>query len=112
MKKLQSEERNFFFSLFFFLFFFCFSLFKTTKICFGSTKIEIFYREKAFHAGKKFRKNDFAPSEKVSCYAPGSGNGDSHDYITGGNKPGETKKLERGNLCTFMKDYHLLVIHV
>ena len=41
-----------------------------TKICFGSTKMEIFYREKAFHAGKKIRKNDFAPSEKFSCYAP------------------------------------------
>ena len=30
----------------------------------------IFYREKAFHAGKKIRKNDFAPSEKYACYAP------------------------------------------
>ena len=51
-------------------FFFCFSLFKTTKICFGSTKLEIFYREKALHTRKKIRKNDFAPSEKFSCYAP------------------------------------------
>ena len=41
-----------------------------TKICFGSTKMEIFYWEKAFHAGKKFKKNDFAPSENFSCYAP------------------------------------------
>ena len=56
---------------FFFFFFFCFSLLKTTKICFGSTKMGIFYREKAFHAGKKFWKNDFAPSEKYACYAPG-----------------------------------------
>ena len=55
---------------FFFFFFFCFSLFKTTKICFGSTKMEIFYQEKAFHAGKKIGKNDFAPSEKFSCYTP------------------------------------------
>ena len=31
----------------------------------------IFYREYAFHAGKKIRKNDFAPSEKYACYAPG-----------------------------------------
>ena len=54
----------------FFFFFFCFSLLKMTKICFGSTKMEIFYREKAFHAGKKIRKNDFAPSEKYACYAP------------------------------------------
>ena len=31
----------------------------------------IFYREKAFHARKKkIRKNDFAPSEKYSCYTP------------------------------------------
>ena len=52
-------------------FFFCFSLLKTMKICFGSTKMGIFYREKAFHAGKKIRKNDFAPSEKYACYAPG-----------------------------------------
>ena len=48
-----------------------FSLLKTTKICFGSTKMGIFYREKIFHAGKKIRKNDFAPSEKYACYAPG-----------------------------------------
>ena len=54
--KLQNEERTFFF--------------KMTEICFGSTKMEIFYREKAFHAGKRIRKNDFAPSEKFYCYAP------------------------------------------
>ena len=71
VEKLQNEERIFFF-LFFFLFFFFFllSLFKTTNICFGSTKMEIFYREKAFHAGKKNQEKDFAPSEKFSCYAP------------------------------------------
>ena len=45
---------------------FCFSLLKTTKICFVSTKMEIFYREKAFHAGKKIRENDFAPSGKFA----------------------------------------------
>ena len=32
--------------------------------------MEIFYREKAFHAGKKIRKNNIAPSEKFSCYTP------------------------------------------
>ena len=53
-----------------FFFFFCFSLLKTTEICFGSTKIGIFYREKAFHIGKKIRKNYFAPSEKYASYAP------------------------------------------
>ena len=36
-------------------FFFFFSLFKTTKICFGSTKMEIFYQETTFHARKKNR---------------------------------------------------------
>ena len=30
--------------------------------------MEVFNREKAFHAGEKIRKNDFAPSEKFSCY--------------------------------------------
>ena len=43
---------------------------KTTKICFVSTEIGIFYREKAFHAGKKIRKKHLAPSEKYSSYAP------------------------------------------
>ena len=33
-------------------------------------KMGIFYREKIFHAGKKIRKNYFAPSEKYACYAP------------------------------------------
>ena len=42
--------------LIFFFFFFFFSLFKTTEICFGSTKMGIFYPEKAFHAGKKSGK--------------------------------------------------------
>ena len=36
-----------------------------TEICFGSTKMGNFYREKAFHVGKKLRKNDFAPSENM-----------------------------------------------
>ena len=53
-------------------FFFCFPFLKTTEICFGSTKMGIFYREKAFHARKNIRKNDFAPSEKYACYAPDS----------------------------------------
>ena len=40
------------------------------EICFGSTKIGIFNWEKAFHFGKKVRKNYFAPSEKYACYTP------------------------------------------
>ena len=54
-----------------FFFFFLFnSLFKTTKICFGSTRMEIFYWEKSISCWEKIRKNDFALSEKFSCYAP------------------------------------------
>ena len=48
---------------FFFFFFFCFSLFKT-KMCFGATKMEIFYREKAFHTGKNIKKNMTLPPQK------------------------------------------------
>ena len=54
---------------FFFFFFFLFTL-KMMEISSGSTKIGIFYREKAFHVGEKIRKNYFAPSEKYACYAP------------------------------------------
>ena len=43
---------------------------RTTEICFGSTKMGIFYWKKAFHAGEKMRKNDFAPSEKFSSNTP------------------------------------------
>ena len=32
--------------------------------------MEISSGKKHFTLGKKFRKNDFAPSEKFSCYAP------------------------------------------
>ena len=66
-------RRGFCFCFVLFCFFFHFSLFKMNEICFWSTKMGIFYRVKAFHAGKKIRKNDFAPSEKFSCYAPVDG---------------------------------------
>ena len=56
--KLQNDK---------FLFLFPFT-FKTTEICSGSTKMGIFYREKAFQTGKIIRKNDLAPSEKYSSY--------------------------------------------
>ena len=58
-QKRRKIEKWFFFSFpffFFFFFFFWFSLYKTTKICFGFTKMGIFYREKAFHAGKNEEK--------------------------------------------------------
>ena len=62
-EKLQNEERTFFF------FFFAF---QTTEICFGSTKMGIFYQGKSIsHREKKIRKNNFALSEKHSSYAPG-----------------------------------------
>ena len=32
--------------------------------------MEIFYQEKSISLWEKIRKNDFAPSEKFSCYAP------------------------------------------
>ena len=60
-KSFQNEERTFFF--------FFFSLFQMTKICFGSTKMEIFYREKAFHVGEKIRKNDY-PLRKIFLLRP------------------------------------------
>ena len=47
---------SFFFFLFIYLFiylFFCFSLFETSETCFGSTKLKIFYQDKAFHASGK-----------------------------------------------------------
>ena len=56
--------------LFFFLSFFAFT-FQNDKNLFWVYQNGNFLPEKAFHAGKKIRKNDFAPSEKFSCYAPG-----------------------------------------
>ena len=53
--KFKTEERTF-----------CFSLFKMTKICFGSTKMEIFYREKAFYVGKKW----LCPLRKIFLLRP------------------------------------------
>ena len=53
----------FFIDLFISFFFFCFSLLKSTEICFGSTTMGIF-------TGEKIRKNDFAHSEKYSSHAP------------------------------------------
>ena len=50
-------------------FFFFFSLLKTTKICFGFTKMGIFYREKAFHAGKKQEKW-LCPLRKICLLRP------------------------------------------
>ena len=47
----------------FFFFFPCFSLLKTTEICFGSTKIGIFYREKSISRQKKNREKLLCPPQ-------------------------------------------------
>ena len=49
----------------FFFFFFFFSLFKTTEICFGSTRMGIFYQEKSFHAGKKSGNMTLPPMKNI-----------------------------------------------
>ena len=54
----------------FFFFFFSFSLLKTTEICFGSTKMGILYREKAFHAGKKKSGKMTLPPQKNMPVTP------------------------------------------
>ena len=53
-----------------FFFFFCFSLLKTTEICFGSTEMEIFYTGKKHFTLGNFWKNNIALSEKYAWYAP------------------------------------------
>ena len=62
-KVTEWGEDFFCFCLFVCFFFFCFSLFNTTKICFESTRMEIFYREKAFHGGEKIRKLTLPPQK-------------------------------------------------
>ena len=70
-EKLQNEEGTLFclfvfcFVFCFFVFvFFCFSLFKTTEICLGSTKMGIFGWEKSFHAGEKKSGKKTLPHQK------------------------------------------------
>ena len=48
---------------FFFFFFSCFSLFKMTEICFGSTKMEIFYQEIAFLRRGKIEEMTLPPQK-------------------------------------------------
>ena len=62
MKKSRGPFSFSFFFFFFFFFFFCLPLFETTEICFGSTKMDNFYQEKAyFKPGKKSRKVTLPP---------------------------------------------------
>ena len=60
----------FFLSFFLFFFFFWLFTFRTTEICFGSTKMGIFYQEKAFHARKKIRKTWLCPLWKIFLLRP------------------------------------------
>ena len=55
------------------LFFFFFACHFSKPLKFGLClqKRKFSTRKKHFTLGKKIRKNDFAPSEKFSCYAPG-----------------------------------------
>ena len=58
-----------FFSFFFFFFFFA-CHFSKRLICFGSTKMGIFYWEKAFHAGKKNQEKLISPLRKIFLLCP------------------------------------------
>ena len=57
--KSENEQRTLFSLLFFF------SLFETTEICFRSTKMEIFYREKAFPLAGKNQDKWLCPLWKI-----------------------------------------------
>ena len=46
-------------------FFFCLSLFETTEICLGCTKMEICTGKKAFHAGKKLGNVTLSPLKNI-----------------------------------------------
>ena len=61
-KRYENEQRTFFFN--------CFSLFETTKICLGCTKMDNFYWGNHISHREKIGKTDFAPSEKYFSYAP------------------------------------------
>ena len=54
----------------FFFFFFCFSVFKTTEICFACTKVGISYRKKHFTQGKKSRKINLPPLKNIPLTLP------------------------------------------
>ena len=61
---------NFLFFYFIYLLIYLFFAFHFSKFFLSLPKWKFSTGEKAFHARKKIRKNDFAPSEKFSCYAP------------------------------------------
>ena len=55
-------------------FFFAFHFWKRRKFVLGLPKWEIFYREKAFHAGEKIRKKWLCPFRKICLLRPCQGN--------------------------------------
>ena len=55
----------------FFFFFFSFHFSKRLKLVLGVPKREFSTGKKHFTPGKKIRKNNFAPSEKYTCYTQG-----------------------------------------
>ena len=74
--KVEKWREDFFFLFFFFAFHFS----KTTKICFESTRMGSFYREKAIYTGKKIRKMTLLPLKifplqrnKVTTHEEGPG---------------------------------------
>ena len=69
-KGMKKRRGLFSLFLFFFLSFFRLSVFETTKICLGSTKMDNFYREKSYFTLGKYRKNWLCPLWKISLLRP------------------------------------------
>ena len=65
---LKNEKRTFFFSFFFF--FFLLFTFQTVENLFWGYQNGNFLLGKSISRQEKNQENDFAPSEKFSCYAP------------------------------------------
>ena len=63
--------------------FFFFSLFKTTEICFGSTKMGIFYQERAFHISRQEKNQEIwlCPIWKIFLLGPWLGGGGKLAHI-------------------------------
>ena len=55
--------------IYLFIYLFCLSLFETTEICLGSTRMDNFTRKNHISCWDKIRKPDFASSEKYYSYA-------------------------------------------
>ena len=66
--KAIKRGEDLFFSFFFFFLLFTFE--NDGNLFWDYQKWKILYREKAFHVGKKIRKDDFAPSEKNMPVTP------------------------------------------